>query len=353
MFGPLMVGTCTSRPSSATTLSEMPAPIPQKMTHHKISSAASSTGIPAAQNTVGTESVLNSGDATDSSCGTPFDNLASLIPSCNKWNLGSPARLAYRTRVKIEKCLQLGKGCYVYVNGVTATTLTQIDNALESYGIRRQVRIMFEPGFSCIIIKCIVGVPHERIRWTFMTEIMDKICEISNHGKDSYHPTGCRRYWGKSGGCNEGDGGLAPAGTRDGEEAWPSIVLEVGDSQRIEALHACAVWWLTESNSQTRMVILINLTKEPVNLRLELWAMVTDPENPGTQSRPRKIPGFKQFFNLNSEGKVINHHEEYQNLVIPYRTIFDVPHDDAINITLSQADLKAWILRLSKGLSWD
>jgi len=335
----------TASPSpSATSFCEMPAPIPEKMTDHKI--------LVAAQKTLETETAPHSGNATDRSPSTPFDNLASLIPLHNKWNFGSPSRLAYRIRVKIGKCLQAGKGCYVCVNGVTAT-LTQIDNAFEIYGIRRQVRMTFEPSLNSLIIKLMAGIPHERISQSFMWEIKDKICEIPNHSKKSFHPTGSGRYYGKDGRSKEGDDGLIPAGTRNGEEAWPAIVLEVGDSQRIEALHACAVWWLTESGGQTRMVILIKLTKEPIKLRFELWEMIRDPENPGTESRPRNIPGFEQFFDVNSQGEITDHHKDYPNLVIPYRIIFDVPHKDATDITLTQADLKEWTLHLCEGLSWD
>ena len=326
----------------------MPPPISEKVTDHRSLVATSST----VQGTVDTETTPHSGNTTDSSS-TPFENLASLISLSNKWNFRSPSRLAYRIRVKIGKCLQARKGCYVYVSGVSTETLTKIDDALEIYGIRKQVRMTFEPGLNGLIVKLMAGIPHERISWTFMSEITDKICQIPNHGKDSYHPTGCGRYCGKSGNNKEADGGLAPAGTRDGEEAWPSVVLEVGDAQRMDALQKCAVWWLTESHGQTRMAILIKLTKDPINLRFELWEMIRNPQNPGTESRPRKFPGFEQFFEVNSEGEITDHHKDHPNLVIPYLIIFDLPHDDAIDITLTQADIKAWTVRLCKGLSWD
>ncbi|PUU79768.1 hypothetical protein B9Z19DRAFT_1124747 [Tuber borchii] len=227
--------------------------------------------------------------------------------------------------------------------------INSIDDAFVGYGIRRQVRITIEPSLNCMIIKC-TGIPHERISWTFMTEITDKIREIPNHDKSSYYPAGCSRFCGSGGRGKEADGGLAPAGTRDSQDSWPSIVLEVGDSQRIRALHECAVWWLTESKGQTRMVILIKLTRDPLQLHLELWEMIPDPSKPSTQSREPKIPGFEKYFDIDAEGK-ITHHKDHPSLTIPYRTIFDVDHDDATDITLSHADMKSWALRLFTGLS--
>jgi len=161
-----------------------------------------------------------------------------------------------------------------------------------------------------------------------------------------------------------GDEGLAPSGTRDAENSWPSIVVEVGYSQSLESLCRAASWWLVHSGDQTRMVIIIKITTGPMELRLEKWAKVDDKFLKPTWSRQPKVLGMVEYWKIDVEGEVTHNvnsedldalveapdGKKLEDLIIPYQTISDIDHENAMDIVISKADLKVWALHQFKGL---
>ena len=165
----------------------------------------------------------------------------------------------------------------------------------------------------------------------------------------------------------EGDEGLAPSSTRDAKGSWPSFVVEVGYSQSLDSLHGAASWWLVHSSGQTRMVILIKITEGPLELHLEQWVMVDDKSQQHTRFHQPKVPGMVKYWNIDAEG-VVTHHvksedlgapmedpdgKKPEDLIIPYRTIFDIDHENAMDIVISKASMKQWALHQFKGLDSD
>ena len=87
----------------------------------------------------------------------------------------------------------------------------------------------------------------------------------------------------------EGDTGLKPAGTRDGRNDWPSLMVEVGYSESLQLLQYDARWWLEHTKGQTNMVIIIRITKNPYySIRLECWEMSPGSDQGSARSRPSR-----------------------------------------------------------------
>ena len=279
-----------------------------------------------------------------------FSRLASRIPSGNNWKFWSPAWLAHRTQLKLQKCLALEKGCYIVVSGVSEAMVDPINDALKHYGIRNQLRLTYEHDLDSMIIKCTTGIPHERTSWSFIDEITEKIRQIPEHHKHSYHHTGTATFSVPGKRSKEGDGGVAPAGTRDSKFDWPSVVVEVGDSESLEDLQDDAAWWLTNSKGRTRMAIIIKFSKDPMSLRLERWEQIDDETVIPTRSRQPKVPGCTGDWVVDAAGNV-THDKDHPDLVIPYRTVFDVDHPHATDLIISKDDLKLWALHIYKGLT--
>jgi len=118
-----------SRQSSSPAPSTMPADGHPNTIPGKAAGAASSTT--AVDDSVHEPSVRHSSTATDEGSNIAFRNLASHISSRNEWKFWSPARLAHRTQVKIQKCLESETGCYILVTGVPAAMVDSIENVFQ------------------------------------------------------------------------------------------------------------------------------------------------------------------------------------------------------------------------------
>ncbi|KAG0134918.1 hypothetical protein HOY82DRAFT_480722 [Tuber indicum] len=268
-----------------------------------------------------------------------------LIQTENKLSFPGAAHLARRVAAKIRHCVDAGTGFYVAVSGVSEGMLDIIDNAFVNHGIRRQVRFIYESPIESLIIKCMPGSTHEIVSRRFMTKLHDKICAIPGHTEYSYDPVGSTRFSVSGKRSKEGDEGLKPADTRPHEEDWPSLMVEVGYSQTLLSLQECAHWWLTESRGQTRMVILIQVGKDPKSIRLERWECLPDLNWVSTRSRTYTKPSFLQYFDIDAAGTV-SHEESHPDLVIPYNTVFDTPNPAGTDIVLSKAELSVWALHI-------
>lgn len=59
-------------------------------------------------------------------------------------------------------------------------------------------------------------------------------------------------------------------------ESWPSLMIEVECSETQELLHLDAEWWLFNSESRTRLVIIATISRDPFRLRIKCWKMGLD-----------------------------------------------------------------------------
>lgn len=138
----------------------------------------------------------------------------------------------------------------------------------------------------------------------------------------------------------QGDGGFMPA-TRRSANDWPSIMLEVGYSESLPYLHQDASWWLIHSLGQTRMVLIFRITWGPPSLRIEVWELVP---NPGRVTRTCRaiVPKSTAAFDIAANGSVT----PAIPLRIPYKTIFDDPHEYSTDILWTPDELSTCALAI-------
>ena len=337
-----------SRQSSASASAKMPAPGDAKTIGDDGSSVASVTSSVA--NSFPPLSGKHSSTPTSSRQNTVSNNLASHVPAANQWKFWSPARLAYRVQVKLKKCAQSDTGCYIFVFGVPANLVERIEDTFEHYEIRKQLRLTYEHALESLLIKCTVGIPHESISWTFIFKIAQKICQLPEHNEYCYRLTGTATFSVVGERSKQADGGLSPVATRNGLTDWPSVLIEVGDSQHLKDLRRDASWWLDHSGGRTRMVFIIKLNKDPMSLRLECWQMIDDESQPSTESRKPKVPGFNEYWEIDAAGEV-THLKDHPDIVILYLTVFDVDHEHGMPLIISKNDLKLWALHIFQDIT--
>lgn len=291
-------------------------------------------------------------DSATSSLALPsaaFIKLSALIPPSNKFTYAGAARLANRIAARVHKGIKAETTCYIHVSGVKEEMMESIENAFKNVGIRSTVRFTFEQELEALIIKYKISHAHDKTSRSFMIELSCKIASLPGHSRYSVVPIGSQTFSVPGKRSKEGDEGIKPTNTRVDEDEWPSLMVEVGYSETLGELHADAHWWLENSRERTRMVILIQISKDPKSMRIELWEMLEDEDQLGTRSRTKKAAGFKYFYVIDETGD-ITHKDSHPNLVIPYSTIFDTGYENGTDITISKVELSQWALYVFSGL---
>ncbi|PUU76924.1 hypothetical protein B9Z19DRAFT_1066238 [Tuber borchii] len=315
-----------STPTSTTpSASSTPAPSPTQAStppNLQMSQKAPAPGTPMAHNPEPTTTVEGSDTnlPTTPNASPSFTKISSLIAKENTILFSTSGRLARYVQGRIRQCLLSGNGCYLLIKGVSPDKMELIDRALERLQIARQARCTYDALLRCLIIRLMPNAPHQNTGGGFFFKIQSKVAALPGHSDLSYFTVGSTRFPGKPKG-KEGDQGLKPSSRRNAND-WPSLMVEVGDSQTLKLLQADAEWWLLESSRQTKMVIIINIEKHPHSIRIECWEMIPDPNKRGTRTRTPKIPGFIQFFDIDNSGD-ITHDPKFYDLTISYDHIFD------------------------------
>lgn len=142
-----------------------------------------------------------------------------------------------------------------------------------------------------------VGARHELLSRTFenlnlMTHSLSTmlVFEISDHFKW----LGSSRYEGKQ--CAKEPAGTFVPGKVDVDAGWvPSMVIETGCSESPPQLRNDARWWYSNTEGQTKLIILIHAGKKPTwNVTVEAWQEANLHDRPSTWRRPLRHPMYAE-----------------------------------------------------------
>ncbi|KAJ5109926.1 hypothetical protein N7532_002571 [Penicillium argentinense] len=145
-----------------------------------------------------------------------------------------------------------------------------------------------------VFYKVMVGVQHEVLNGTFTLWLNMALMEmhLSVFSQD---------YWFQQAARVEGrvvskepDVSFVPGNrfAKGASAVWPSLVLEVGVSESILQLRADAHWWYSNSDGQTKLVILIHTTDNAGKWHadVEIWSEVENTQpRMDTRGRPDKV----------------------------------------------------------------
>ena len=165
----------------------------------------------------------------------------------------------------------------------------------------------------------------------------EKITLIPGHTMRSVVPLGTTRMTVPGRRSKEPDLTLRPATRARANNRWPSVVIEVGYSEKLPQLRLNAQWWLINLASQTRCVIVIHVARNPNRLHLECWSMA--PPQRITRHTPPLVPRCEQEFGIDSAGPITTTHAQ---LTIPYTSVFDLPHPAGADIIFTLAELSSF-----------
>jgi len=262
---------------------------------------------------------VNSGDGPGPASTTlskPFEKQALSIR--HRLEYESPGKLVWtisRTigRANFNSTLQN----FLYFNGIIHHDFKEIQRLLKLAHIRSAVRFTFENSINAAIVRIIPGPEPGCVAGELYQEIVRKIESIPGHIY-STSPMRATQFVVPGTRSKEGDQGLRPD-TREGREAWPSLMIEVGYPDTPNLLHLDAEWWLLHSDGQTRFVIIATISRNPFHLDIECWTMGAP--STGVDSIGG-IPKCIQNFSIDSAGRVTSLLQSSE-LAIPYNCIFD------------------------------
>jgi hypothetical protein len=168
---------------------------------------------------------------------------------------------------------------------VTKADFTEIDNARSSS--RRHFRITYYKDPNLLIVK-MPSLKHESAHFWFCTQF---ILKVVNMGISPFElcPVGATTYHDRIS-SKEGDSGYKPSSRKDGTD-WPTIMIESGFSESLRHLRNDAKWWLTNSQGEVKIVVIISIQPVDKKLHLETWELTLPHEGrPVTRSTQAYTP---------------------------------------------------------------
>jgi len=246
--------------------------------------------------------------------------------------------------------MTIDSGCaeeyFVYFHGVTDSEFEVLEKKLCAARLRTAVRFTFENALDATILRIMSGPAHSRVAGNFFRVITAKITSIPGHDTLSTQSLGASSLqipWVRS---KEGYHALGPV-TREGWDAWPSVMIETEYSEALEYLRMDAGWWLINSAGKIRFVIIVQVMTDQLALHTEGWAM-SDSGHRQTGQTSALIPICERIFDINEEGVVTS---ASSDLCIPYDFIFNELVGNPPNAVFNKAELNSftrWMFHLLK-----
>ena len=149
---------------------------------------------------------------------------------------------------------------------------------------------MFDRSSRYMIIKLLTGA-HETAASCLDGAVQNELC---NMGLDeSIRPLRSKTIQGSF--CGKGaDASFGLAQPIPGRSTkWPTVVIEVVESESYRKLRVDAEWWLTNSRGDVKVVIIVSINRKTPNITFETVALGLSVNSLRPQ-RPRYVPKVRQ-----------------------------------------------------------
>jgi len=245
--------------------------------------------------------------------------------------------------------LQAGhsKQQYLVFQGVTKQQLAKIDRERDSIGWH--TRITHYTSINLLIIKLTPSVQHE-LAHSALADLLTFRLSFMGFNEPPLNRVGAARFDGNQS-SKEGDSAYKPD-SRNRKDDWPTIVFESGFSETLTKLRNDAQWWLTNSQGDVRIVVIVLARPEHKTLRVEKWCLAPPQPrrsprlNPGAQvptrvqeilvtQNPPAHPGGASTYTVTGAPLTLEFQEMFLRAPAP-------PESD---VTFTTADLSRWATR--------
>jgi hypothetical protein len=205
--------------------------------------------------------------------------LSRRLASCFTTSIAALDTISFELAVSIhEASTAFGLLNYIQFIGVTAEDLALIDN--ERTSRRSRIRIKRYYAKHGLLLIAIPTAFHELSHANLYMEIATKIARMGLD--DQWTGTGATTHETAAGDMGEADSTGRPRFTRRGHDSWPTLVIESGVSDSLQALRDDMRWWFSASDHQVKIVILVKLDVTERHIILEKYRGIQSAaERPG------------------------------------------------------------------------
>lgn len=234
-------------------------------------------------------------------------------------------------------------GDYLVIQNVSPTNFEEI-----ICQERRPFRIRRYHADRKILIVTIPTVLHEKLHLelyeTFHEQLWPRRREIwTQIGSTTFRPQG---HPGGDGGEGDSCGGPKPA--RNHPVAWPTLVIEAGDSESLTALRDDMRWWFTASDHQVKIVLLSKFNHQRQQIIIERWEEESQTRPGATTTRRAAAfgavqPVLRQSITIKRNPATDSYQVVRGALVLSFRLLFlREPGPQEGDVIISIADLQAY-----------
>ena len=181
--------------------------------------------------------------------------------------------VAFKSKCRaLLKIVDKGIGCpFLAFSGVRIQDFEGISRLRErKASTLPRMSCLYDSVEQTLIVKLMGGLAHDGASGEFVRTFESILTEPA---RSSLFPTGTCRYVNSRGRSKEPDISYRPT-TRLDPTAWPSFVVEISVSESLSQLQADMAYWLRNSNSQTRVAVLLHVNKAARTILIERWHCV-------------------------------------------------------------------------------
>lgn len=125
----------------------------------------------------------------------------------------------------------------------------------------------------------------------------------------------------------EGDSSGGPMSVRHDKYAWPTLVIEAGDSESLHALRDDMRWWFSSSDHQVKIVLLAKFDHHLQQILIERWEEeVAIPPGATTTGRAATFgasqPVLQQSITISRDPATGSYQVASSDLVLSFRLLF-------------------------------
>ncbi|KAL7819014.1 hypothetical protein V8C26DRAFT_395669 [Trichoderma gracile] len=234
-------------------------------------------------------------------------------------------------------------GDYLVVQNVSPTNFEKIINQE-----RRPFRIRRYHADRKTLIITIPTALHEALHLNiyqrFDHRLGPEAMEIwRSIGRTTFRPQGH-----PGGDGSEGDSCGGPKPARNHKLAWPTLVVEAGDSESLTALRDDMRWWFTASDHQVKIVLLSKFDHQHQQIIIERWEEDSQ-THPGATTTRRAAavgavqPVLRQRITITRDPAIDSYQVDRSALVLSFRLLFlREPGPQEGDFVMSIADLQAF-----------
>jgi hypothetical protein len=235
---------------------------------------------------------------------------------------------------------------YLVFQHVTEANFAEFEK--QRFKIHKGLRVTYCADINTLIIK--VPTPeHESAIYKISTDFASRFTRMGLSDITDLKGLGASTYKGLSV-RKEADSCWRPLATRPHPMDWPTLIVEVGVSQTLRMLRNCAKWWISNSQGQVKIVLLVKLNRAQRAIHIEKWECTT--VTPRYNTRSNHLPTLTatqiQTFDINANGVVTG---DPPPLILHFQNILlrqpIPPEQDLIYTT---QDLQGWANSIWAGL---